>query len=115
MTVEPPDERSRRVSHNEALFRLVNEQIESVNEAFSKTTSVFTIVCECGDLTCMEQVTVSHAVYEKTRDDSTHFIIKPGHQVADVEDVIETCDEFAIVEKTPAAARQVAEETDPRT
>ena len=56
----------------------------------------------------------STAMYERTRDDSTHFIVKPGHQVEDIEDVIETHDEYVIVEKSPPAAREIAEETDAR-
>jgi hypothetical protein len=112
--IDDPHERVRRVGHNEALFRQVNEQVEEVNEAFSKLTNTFTIVCECGDIGCIEQIKVSPALYERTREDSTHFIVKSGHQAEDVEDVIETHDDYVIVEKSPQAAREVAEKTDAR-
>ena len=112
--IDDPYERLRRVGHNEALFRQVNEQVEEVNDAFSKLTNAFTIVCECGDLGCIEQINVSPAMYKRTRDDSTHFLVKPGHQAQDVEDVIETHDDYVIVEKSPPAAHQIAEETDAR-
>jgi hypothetical protein len=36
----------------EALFRVVNERLEGVNEAFALMTEDFAIVCECGDRTC---------------------------------------------------------------
>lgn len=112
--IDDPHERARSVGHNEALFRQVNEQVEEVNDAFSNLTNTFTIVCECGDIGCIEQINVSPAKYERTREDSTHFIVKPGHQAEDVENVIETHDDYVIVEKSPPAAREIAEETDGR-
>jgi hypothetical protein len=112
--IDDPYERLRRVGHNEALFRQVNEQVEEVNDAFSNLTNAFAIVCECGDSGCIEQIKVPPAMYERTREDSTHFIVKPGHQAEDVEDVIETQDDYVIVEKSPPAAREIAEETDAR-
>ena len=112
--IDDPYERLRRVGHNEALFRQVNEQVEEVNEAFSSVTNMFSIVCECGHMDCIEQIKVSPALYERTRQDSTHFIVKPGHQIEDVEDVIETHDDYVIVEKSAPAAREIAEETDAR-
>ena len=112
--IDDPYERLRRVGRNEALFRQVNEQVEEVNDAFSNLTNAVAIVCECGDSGCIEQIKVSPATYERTREDSTHFIVKPGHQAEDVEDVIETQDDYVIVEKSPPAARKIAEETDAR-
>jgi hypothetical protein len=112
--IDDPHERVRRVGHNEALFRQVNEQVEEVNEAFSSVTNTFSIVCECGNIGCIEQIKVSPALYEQTREDSTRFIVKPGHQAEDVEDVIETRHDYVIVEKSPPAAREIAEETDAR-
>jgi hypothetical protein len=40
------EERARRVGDNEALYRLVNEQIEGVNEAFGALADDFAVICE---------------------------------------------------------------------
>ncbi len=110
------DERTIRIGRNEALYRQVNERIESLNEAFSTITDDFAIVCECGDLQCREQVNVSRDVYEQTRQNPTRFIVKPGHEAPDVERVVARDGDgrYIVLEKEPAEARRIAEETDPR-
>jgi hypothetical protein len=47
------------------------------------------------------------------RRDPTQFFVLPGHEVADVETVIETHPAWALVRKDDPEARQVAEESDP--
>ena len=108
------DERTRRVGHNQALYRQLNERIEDLNEAFGSITGKFVIVCECGNLGCMEQIRVSSEVYERARADPTRFILKPGHEAEDVEDVLEAGGDYVVIEKRVPLARQLAEETDPR-
>ena len=109
------DERTARVGHNEALYRQVNERVEDLNEAFGSITGEFAIVCECGSLHCMEQITVSREVYERTRENPIRFILRPGHEAQDVEGVVDSDGDYVIVEKEPPTARRIAEETDPRT
>ena len=108
------EERIRRVGHNEALYRQVNDRIEEINTGFAELTGEFTVVCECGELTCMEQISVVRATYEQTRANPMRFVVKPGHEIGDVETVVESHDGFVIVEKTAPTARRVAAETDPR-
>ena len=117
MTGEPEpvsEERQRRVGHNEALYRSLNERIEELNETFATVAGDFSVICECGDLRCIEQIRIPQAVYEHARASSYRFIVKPGHEIDDVEDVVETHIEYVLVEKAPAASRRIAEETDPR-
>ena len=109
------DERARRVGHNEALFRHVNETVEELNKAIDHITEDLAIICECGKLDCTEQIRVSREVYERTRDRSVTFLVQPGHELPDVEHIVERDDSYLIVEKDPAEARAVARETDPRT
>lgn len=108
------EERQRRIGHNEALYRQVNERIETLNETFDALAAGFSIVCECGDLHCMEQIRVPGDVYERTRSNAHQFIVKPGHEIDDVEAVVDDHSEFLIVEKALPTSRRVAEDTDPR-
>jgi hypothetical protein len=109
------DERARRVGQNEALYRLVNEQIESVNEGFGAITDDFAVICECGNLECHAQLTVKRSAYEQIRADPAMFVLKPGHQLDDVEDVVETTGDYVVVVKKPGEPARVATQTDPRT
>lgn len=109
------DERQLRVGKNEAVFRQVNEQVESLNEAFATVTEVMVLVCECGDQSCLERLEVTQKEYEEVRADPRLFAIRPGHEVSDVESVVAKNERYWVVEKRPGEPARVAEETDPRT
>ena len=111
---ESTDERSRRVGHNEALYRQVNERIEDLNEAFGAVTGDFAVVCECGDLDCKEQIRVSREAYEGARAHPTRFLVRRGHELPEVEHVVDRADDYVVVEKDAPEAVRFAEETDPR-
>ena len=108
------EERTRRVGENQALYRQLNERIEDLNEAFGAITGKFAVVCECGNLECVEQIQVSTDVYERARASPNRFILKPGHEVQDLEEVVDTEHEYVVIEKRVAVARRLAEDTDPR-
>ena len=109
------DERARRVGLNEAVFREVNEQVESLNRGLAEISdNQMHIVCECGDLLCIERLVVPVPRYEEIRSDSTLFFIVPGHDKPDVEDVVDQTDAYDVVRKHAGEAARVAEQTDPR-
>jgi hypothetical protein len=93
------DERERKIGENEALYRTVNERIESLNQVFGTLTNNMTVVCECGDGACAEQIEIELPDYERIRSDRTLFIIVPGHEIADVEDVVEEREAYHVVQK----------------
>jgi hypothetical protein len=108
------DERERRVGRNEALFREVNERIERVTEAMQVTTERLAILCECADQSCTATLEVSLPEYERVRGDSMLFFVRPGHELAAVEDVIERQDEYDVVRKKTGEPADIARELDPR-
>jgi hypothetical protein len=108
------DERARRIGKNEALFREINERLEAVNDGFSSFSGTMEIVCECGDIACAQQLSVSPAEYENIRSDPTWFAIIPGHQSAGVEHVVTSREGYDIVQKRAGAAAAQARATDPR-
>lgn len=108
------NERERRIGVNEAVFREANERIQELNQTFASLTDRLVLVCECGDGACAEQITMATAAYEELRSDATQFVIVPGHEVPDVEELIATYEEYAIVRKSHGTPRQIAEATDPR-
>jgi hypothetical protein len=107
------DSRQQRVAKNEALFRQVNERIEEVSAAL-EGDSMSDFLCECGDDNCTDPVSVTLFEYEEIRGDPTHFVIARGHEVIDVERVIQENERFAVVAKFAGEAERIAVETDPR-
>jgi hypothetical protein len=108
------DERARKIGENEALYRTVNERIEGLNQVFGTLTDTMTVICECGDGACAEQIEITVADYERIRSDPTLFVIVSGHEIPDVEDVVETQDTFDVVRKHEGDPADLAQERDPR-
>jgi len=107
-----------RVAQNEARYRAFNEEIRwFVGEAPTRT---FEILCECGSADCRMLITVTAQEYGAVRANATRFFVKQGHQVDEVERVIEQVDSelplgsYLVVEKDKGVGRDIAEATDPR-
>jgi hypothetical protein len=104
------DPRSERVAKNEALFREVNERIKNVTGHESAE-----YLCECGDATCTETIPMTMSDYEIVRSDARQFVVLPGHEVPDLENVVARNDTFLVVQKKPGEPTALAVERDPRT
>jgi hypothetical protein len=101
-----------RRATTEALFRDVNERIAESAERFDAEETDF--VCECADPNCTHRVSASLAEYEEVREDSTTFLLVPGHEQGDIERVVSDRGRFRIVEKVQAAVRRTVVRLDPR-
>lgn len=101
-----------RIARNEATFRRINEDIERGRDADDDTTLVG-FVCECGSADCGRLIELTPAEYEEVRKDPFRFAIVPGHEIVDVERIVERHDRYAVVRKLDEAGA-VAKETDPR-
>ena len=101
------EERARRIGMNEALFREVNEQVEQVNARFGRVEHL-TVICECGDGECTDRIEMPTAEYEHVRADPLRFIIVPGHDMPDVEAVVESGDGYEVVKKRDGVPEKVA-------
>jgi hypothetical protein len=104
------DARTERIGRNEDLFRKVNDQIEGVNEAFGTITGTMSLLCECGKLECIEQIELTVDAYRELRADPTRFAVKPGHELPDVERVVERHERYFVVQKAEGDAAKLAED-----
>ena len=104
--------REERIAANEGLFREVNERIVELTEGWDATT--LDLMCECGEKECMKRVEVTLGEYERIRQDPHRFIVLPGHELPEVEDVVERRNGYFLVEKHVETHNQV-EESDRRT
>jgi hypothetical protein len=109
-----------RIGRNEALFRVVNEEID---RAVPDAAGTFEIVCECGDLDCRKLISVTPEAYAQVRADPDRFFVRADHQIEDVETVVEVVEfvesegvleTYFVVEKGQGIPHLVAELTDPR-
>jgi hypothetical protein len=110
--VDKMDQRAREVGRHQALFREVNERIGELAETFDRDGEL-TILCECGSGQCDERIALRAEEYEKLRRIPTHFAVRPGHEIPDVERVVERRHGFVVVEKFGESAK-VAIRLDPR-
>jgi hypothetical protein len=53
--------------------------------------------------------------YEQVRSDSATFVIVKGHEIPDVEEIVERRKRYDVVRKIAGEAEELAEKTDPRT
>jgi len=106
--------REARIGMNEAVFRDVNERIQDVASTFDATSGPLDLICECGDATCVERISLRSDEYERVRSDPHHFAVASGHVVPDVEEVVESRPGYDIVSKSKGIPAEIAQKTDPR-
>jgi hypothetical protein len=106
--------RKERVADSEGTGRLANEVLNrSAPESWGRDGQA-TFRCECGDDVCSDPLTIPRELYERIRGDSMLFLIRPGHEVPEAEDVIEKGEGYWIVRKHEDV-RPIVERSDPRT
>jgi hypothetical protein len=69
-------------------------------------------VCECSNTECISTIALTVVEYERVRSNPTWFLVKPDHDISQIERVISRDDGFAVVEKL--IAEEYMLETDPR-
>jgi hypothetical protein len=68
-----------RAARNQTLYRLVNEKIQPINEAFSETLQMEgEWVCECPDEHCTEPIQMTLAENEELRSPANRFAVYPA-------------------------------------
>jgi hypothetical protein len=100
----------QRVAMNEATFRRVNEGMESGQDP----SGLLTFVCECGRLGCNRLIQLTRPEYESVRADPCRFAIIDGHEIPEVESVVDRQERYVVVEKEGRPEAEIVENTDPR-
>jgi hypothetical protein len=101
-----------RRATTEALFRDVNERIAESAERFAAESAEF--VCECADPNCTHRVPARLTEYEQVREEPTTFLVTPGHELPDIERVVDDRGRFRVVDKVQAVVRKTVVRLDPR-
>jgi hypothetical protein len=106
-------DRRERLALNESLFRETNERLAETAAEWGFTSGGLDLLCECADVDCTERIDVGPREYERARSEPTLFLLKPGHDQPQVEEILEENERFVLVRKLGEAG-DVAAETDPR-
>lgn len=104
--------REERLAKNEATFRLLNENILSIAATLGGDAP-FEFICECATSGCFERLSLTLKEYERVREDGAHFLLAPGHEDIELEQVIAHRGDFVVVEKDGIAGL-VAHDENPR-
>jgi hypothetical protein len=101
---------AKRAVLAEVNARRVNEAIERGTSAENQPT----FLCECGHLGCTETIKLNPEDYERVRSRFDRFIICPGHELPEVDRVIENHAGYVIVAKREGMPANLARASDPR-
>ena len=101
--------RLERLALNQVVFREANEHLLELLSASPGTTE---FLCECSNLECTDAVPLTLLDYERVRSRSNQFVIVPGHEIPEIEQVTSASDGYFVVRKLYGA--EYAEQTDPR-
>ena len=108
------DERAARLAENESRFRAINDRVErELERVVYEPDELLPFVCECARRTCSATIELTRDEYERVRADSVLFAIAPGHEILDVEDVLERHTHYFVIRKHPETW-PIVERLDPR-
>lgn len=111
------------MAENEVTFRCANERLRGDFRAHDiPHDELVPFLCECGDRRCTNLLHVSLDEYEAVREDPNAFLVVPGHNDRETEQVVddadhdgamEDSDRFAVVRKRESV-RDITERDAPR-
>jgi hypothetical protein len=89
------DERRERIAKNETVLRATNREIEEGGGA----NQPIDVLCECGRQGCKGVITLTVADYDGVHAQKDRFVVVPGHESTDIENVVEERDDYLVVDK----------------
>lgn len=117
----------RRLAENEVIFRQANEKVsrelDDLRQAAASDGHTGMVpdkdpelhfYCECSDEKCRKRIVMSPAKYKQLHQNSSQFVLLPGHNVPELERVVDGSKEYIVVEKviTPPAQGKRLNPTD---
>ena len=106
-----PSDRERRLALNEAAFRVANERIRNWPERRGHEKPRGTTAMRAGELSRAGAHELRRVRARAGRLD--RFVVVPGHEVPDIERIVERAERYFVIEKNPEV-HGITEMTDPR-
>jgi hypothetical protein len=93
-----------------AVFRSVNERISDLSISRDDAPDqVQAFICECSQIGCTESVRISLSTYAQVRGDPATFLVLPGHEDLEGEEVLIRLPEYVIVRDKTGVAAEIAQ------
>ena len=108
-----------RAGFEESVRGDASASVDEVNERIADVSlrhgigDALEFLCECGRRDCLEALSLAREDYEGVRAHSDRFIVAPGHDFPEFEEVVERRNGYLVVRKAGGAGT-IAEATDPR-
>lgn len=90
--------RQDRIVQTKLFFRAINEEIAR-NDGHGETV----FLCECGNPSCAEALRLTAASLQDLHAAPDLFVVLPGHEIEDVETVVDRSNGYLIVRKIATA------------
>jgi hypothetical protein len=90
----------RRLKENEVIFQQANKGVaDFVMEDGGDDETLIGFYCECSNIDCRERILLNASDYRRYHKDQRHFIALKGHEMPNIENVVDEHDNFVIVRK----------------
>jgi hypothetical protein len=93
------ESREQRQAQNQLIFRSVNQEIKRLSEKLLDARSDLEFVCECDDPACIKRMRMQLAEFTEFDRMENCFIVVPGHEDAEVEEVMTRHKNYLVVAK----------------
>ncbi len=98
------DSSPRRLRENEELIERINERLDAQTEQIREEDgeapdAPVAFFCECSDLACRERIRLVPAEFREVHRDPERFVLVPGHELPEIETVLERRGDHLIVRK----------------
>ena len=103
------DRQKEHLAANEDLFRQINDKIENVANEHGSDSHVYEFLCECSDPGCSERVRITLDEYRGVREKGERFLVVKGRVVNEIERVVQSAEDHAVIEKHGPAGRVAIE------
>lgn len=107
------DSREQRLARNESLFREINERVREIASKHGADVHLYEFYCECSNKDCTLRVELGLPDYERIRTHGNRFLVAPGHNLPEIELIVEQTEGWWVIEKEGEAGA-FAEALDPR-
>lgn len=93
----------RRLAENEVIFRQVNEDVKEfvLENASDKKweNKKLRFYCECSNMDCRSRIQITAKEYDAVHSNKKRFIIRPGHDIPEIEKIINNKVTYVVIEK----------------
>jgi hypothetical protein len=101
-----------KLAENEVMSRKPNEKVSQAFDFLNKVAQEdgqehllppidpnILFFCECSDEKCKERIELKKSTYDKIHQNSMHFLLVPGHNIPSIERIVQSEDNYLVVEK----------------